>query len=324
MNVSDLGEFGLIQRIARNVSRDPRALAGIGEDCAALPTDDPERCLLFTTDPVLEGVHFESSALPYQIGWKAMARNLSDIAACGGKPKWAVVSAGLRADMSADFVDELYRGMNAAATQFGAHLVGGDTTKVAGAFFLAVSMIGEVERRHLKLRSMARPGDSILVTGTLGGSIAGKHLEFTPRVREARWLVENFPINAMIDLSDGLAGDLFHILEQSSVGARIVAPRVPISEAARHLECEGDQEHSSFDMALYDGEDFELLFTIPAGHVDRLLADWPKQFDVPLRTVGAITAGAGKFILVNPQGEEEPLAPRGHDHFRKRERGDRR
>lgn len=316
--VSDLGEFGLIQRIARNVSRDPRALAGIGDDCAVLPTENPDRFLLFTTDPVLEGVHFDAKATPYQIGWKAIARNLSDIAACGGRPKWALVSAGLRADMKAEFVDELYRGMNTAATQFGAHVVGGDTTHVTGPFFLAASMVGEVERAHLKLRSAARAGDSILVTGTLGGTIAGKHLEFTPRVRESRWLVEHFPVNAMIDISDGLAGDLHHILEQSGVGARIVAPRIPISEAARHLECEGDIERSSLDMALYDGEDFELLFTIPSEHVEPLLADWQKQFSLPLRSIGAITAESGALILVDPHGEEERLSPRAYDHFRKR------
>jgi thiamine-monophosphate kinase len=317
--ISDLGEFGLIQRLARTVSRDPRALAGIGDDCAVLPTDDPERLLLFTTDPVLQGVHFDNRATPYQIGWKAMARNLSDIAACGGRPAWAVVSAGLRPDMTAEFVDELYRGMNTAATQFGAHIVGGDTTHVTNGFFLAVSMLGEVERAHLKLRSGARAGDSILVTGTLGGSIAGKHLEFTPRVREARWLVEHYPVNAMIDLSDGLASDLGHVLEQSSVGAHVVAPRIPISEAARHLECEGEQEHSSLDMALHDGEDFELLFTIPSRHVDALLADWQKQFQLSLRAIGAITADTGKLVLVDANGEEESLSPRGYDHFRKRQ-----
>lgn len=315
--VSDLGEFGLIERIARNVSRDPRALAGIGEDCAVLPTEDPERLLLFTTDPVLEGVHFDSRATPYQIGWKAVARNLSDIAACGGAPRWALVSAGLRTDMKVDFVDELYRGMNAAATQFGAHIVGGDTTRVSDGFFLAVSMVGEVARKHLKLRSGARAGDSILVTGALGGSIAGKHLEFTPRVREARWLVERYPVQAMIDISDGLVVDLHHILEQSSVGARIVAPRIPISEAARYLECDGDQERAALDMALYDGEDFELLFTIPSEHVDGLLADWEKQFQLPLKSIGAITAESGQLILVSPFGEEEALSRRGYDHFRK-------
>jgi thiamine-monophosphate kinase len=318
--VSDLGEFGLIERIARSVARDPRALAGIGDDCAVLPTEDPERLWLFTTDPVLEGVHFDAKATPYQIGWKAMARNLSDIAACGGRPRWALVSAGLRGDMSADFVDELYRGLNTAATHFGAHIVGGDTTHVRDGFFLAVSMLGEVERKHLKLRSAARPGDSILVTGALGGSIAGKHLEFTPRVREAHWLVEHFPVHAMIDISDGLAADLHHVLEQSSVGARIVAPRIPVSEAARHLECEGDRERSSLDMAVYDGEDFELLFTIPPGHVERLLADWQQQFKLPLRAIGAITAEPGRLILVDAHGEEETLSPHGYDHFRTRPR----
>lgn len=316
--ISDLGEFGLIQRIARNVSRDPDVHAGIGDDCAVLPTGNPDRLLLLTTDPVIEGTHFDQKATPYQIGWKAMARNLSDIAACGGQPKWAVVSAGLRADMTTEFVDELYRGMNAAAMQFGTHIVGGDTTRVTGQFFLAVTMLGEVERKFLKLRSTARPGDSILVTGALGGSILSKHLEFTPRVREARWLAEHFPVNAMIDLSDGLAGDLFHILEQSGVGARIVAPRIPISEAARHLECEGEREHSSLDMALFDGEDFELLFTIPSDHVESLLAEWPKHFPLPLRSIGAINGESMRLVLVDERGEEEPLSPKGYDHFRKR------
>jgi thiamine-monophosphate kinase len=317
--ISDLGEFGLIQRIARNISRAAGLPAGIGDDCAVLPTENPERFLLLTTDPVIEGAHFDANATPYQVGWKAMARNLSDIAACGGQAKWAVVCAGLRAEMTTEFVDELYRGMNAAATQFGAHIVGGDTTRVTDKFFLAVTMLGEVEKKCLKLRTAARPGDSILVTGTLGGSIAGKHLEFTPRMREARWLVEHFPIHAMIDLSDGLAGDLFHILEQSGVGARIVTPRIPISEVARHLESEGEQEHSSLDMALFDGEDFELLFTIPPPQVEELLAEWPKHFQLPLKSIGAITEGAARLVLVDEHGEEQNLQPKGYDHFRKRQ-----
>lgn len=314
--LSDLGELGLIQRIAQNLTRDPKVVAGIGDDCAVLPTENPDRLLLYTSDPVLEGVHFDADATPYQIGWKAMGRNLSDIAACGGVPKWAIVSAGLRGDMTTEFVDDLYRGMNDAATKFGAHIVGGDSTHVTNGFFLSVSMVGEVERKHLKLRSAARAGDTILVTGALGGSIAGKHLEFTPRVAEARWLVEHFPVNAMLDISDGLASDLIHILEQSGVGARIVAPRIPIAEAAHRLECEGDVERSSLDMALYDGEDFELLFTIPCTHVDDLLNQWGEKFSLPLKSIGAVTSEPNRLILVNPNGEEETLSPRGYDHFR--------
>jgi len=212
ITVRDIGEFGLIRKLQKIIesNRPSRSsvVVGIGDDCAVLRSGDPGKLLLYTCDPVVEGVHYLAQTPPRQIGWKAMARNLSDIAAMGGLPRWAVVSIGLRPATPVKYVERIYDGLRAAAGKFGCQIVGGDIAHVRREQFVVVALLGEVEKSKLTLRSGAKIGDSVLVTGTLGGSLHGKHLKFTPRVAEARWLAQNFPIHAMIDLSDGLYGDL--------------------------------------------------------------------------------------------------------------------
>ena len=241
--VGDIGEFGLIKKLCASI---PHA----GDDCAVLPSADPKKVLLYTCDPVVEGVHFLPSTPPRRVGWKAMARNLSDIAAMGGLPRWAVVSIGLRPNTSVRWVEELYAGLRSGAGKFNCRIVGGDTTRVKHEQFIAVALIGEVEKSRVALRSGARVGDSIFVTGTLGGSLRGKHLTFTPRIAEARWLVSHFPVHAMIDLSDGLSSDLQRLVEVSKpgIGFEAFAAEVPISRAAR----------GNLQAALNDGEDFRV------------------------------------------------------------------
>ena len=283
--IRDIGEFGLIAQIRRQLRS-----RHIGDDCAVLPGTTAGRRLLYTCDPVVEGVHFLPTTPARQVGWKAMARNLSDIAAMSGQPRWAVVSLGLRADTSARYVRELYTGMTAVARRFGCEIVGGDTTHVRREQFVVVTLIGEVERNRLVLRSGAKPGDTVFVTGKLGGSRAGKHLRFIPRIREARWLTQHFRIHAMMDISDGLASDLQRLVESSHVGFDICSRQVPRTGSLR--------------AALTDGEDFELLFTVSLRTAGKLR----KKF----YEIGRVIAKP--VVLLDGQ----QLTKKGYDHFPQR------
>ena len=262
VTIQDVGEFGLIAKLSRRI---PLA----GDDCAVLPGG-----LLLTCDPVVEGAHFEPATPPYRVGWKAMARNLSDIAAMGGRPRWAVVSLGLRRTTTVRYVTELYRGMHAVARKFGCEIVGGDTTHVAREQFVVVTLVGAANRPVL--RRSAQIADSVLVTGTLGGSLAGKHLTFTPRVAEARWLTRHFKINAMIDISDGLSSDLQHLV-RPGLGIEIDSAEIPVTRGA------------TLAGALGDGEDFELLFTVDPRAVTALRTKWP--FAAKLSVIGRVVRG---------------------------------
>jgi len=272
-----------------------------------LRSADPNKFLLYTCDPVVENIHYLAKTPPHQIGWKAMARNLSDIAAMGGLPRWAVVSLGLRPSTPVQYIDRIYDGLCAAAGKFGCQIVGGDTTHVKREQFVVVTLLGEVEKSRLTLRSGAKIGDAVLVTGTLGGSSRRKHLTFTPRVTEARWLVGNFPIHAMIDVSDGLSSDVQRLVEacQNRLGFEIFATDVPIAPAA----------HGNLDAALNDGEDFELLFTINPRVVTALRKSWRRKFKLPLTEIGRVTGSSGGVFLIAADGHKLRVRPRGYDHF---------
>lgn len=309
--VRDVGEFGLIRRLERLVSRQGAAtkglVAGIGDDCAVLDGGRRGWRWLVTCDPVVEGSHYAPGTLPRWIGWKAMARNLSDIAAMGGVPRWAVVSIGIRKSTPVREVEAIYRGLTAAADRFGCRIVGGDTTHVEHEPFVVVTMWGEVEARRLTLRSGAMPGDAVYVTGRLGGSLRGKHLRFVPRVGEARWLVSHFPVRAMMDVSDGLSSDLRRLIEagKGRIGFDIEAANIPVAPAA----------HGDVNAALSDGEDFELLFAVAPGQADRLERKWRQRFTLPLTRIGCVTGDAGKVVLVEKNGRRRLLRSGGYDHF---------
>lgn len=292
--VRDIGEFGLIARL-RNllVTKDRSVAVNIGDDCAVLRSGVKGKYLLLTCDPVVEGVHYRPGTPPDRVGWKAMARNLSDIAAMGGLPRWAVVSIGLRPDTPVRNVEQLYAGLRAAAGLFGCAIVGGDTTHVAREPFVVVTLVGEVERRRLVCRSGARAGDAVFVTGKLGGSIRGKHLRFIPRIHEARWLTQHFRIHAMMDVSDGLASDLQRLVDAGAVGFDVVSRAVP--------------RNGSLRAALTDGEDFELLFAVDARDAEALKRRWP--FRLPLTEIGR--AIRRRMVLL----DGAPLTVRGYDHF---------
>src|SRR3989338_7089247 len=253
MRLKDIGEIGLIKRLDRKTHLDKSVIKGIGDDAAVIRWRR-DKYLLFTCDMLIEDVHFKlKRAAPSQIGWKAIARNISDIAAMGGVPRYALISIGLAPNTSVGFLDELYSGIRKCAKIFKVNIVGGDTGR-SKKLVIDVSLIGKVEKRSVVTRSGAKIGDIILVTGSIGGSGKGKHLNFMPRLKEARRLVKNF----MIDVSDGLALDLWRILYASRVGARISKDAVPIS-----------READSFEKAISEGEDFELLFTMNPKETER-------------------------------------------------------
>jgi thiamine-monophosphate kinase len=307
-----MNELELIARLTRSLPANAAVVAGAGDDCAVLDCGQPGRYLLFKTDAVVEGVHFTSKARPEQIGHKALGRCLSDVAAMAGRPLAALVTAALPDDFSPDFVERIYSGINGLAQRHGVAIAGGETTRNPERLLLSIAMVGEVARGKCLLRGGAKAGDALMVTGELGGSQAGKHLEFEPRLAEAQWLAEHFPIHAMIDVSDGLAGDLGHILRSSGVGAELLARAIPVSRAAK-LQARA-QSKPPLLAALGDGEDFELLFTVGSGHAVALLDGWKKQFPkLRLSCIGRITAEGG--LKLRDKRGLHPLETHGYVHF---------
>jgi thiamine-monophosphate kinase len=307
-------EFDLINLITRSLPTNPSVVAGAGDDCAVLDLDLRDRWLLFKTDAVVEGIHFAAGARPEHIGHKALGRCLSDIAAMAGTPSAAVVTIALPRTFDPKFVEAIYDGMNALARRHDVAVVGGETTTNPERLLLSVAVLGWVARGKSVLRSGAKAGDAIFVTGELGGSLAGKHLEFEPRLAEARWLAQHFPVHAMLDVSDGLAGDLRHILKASSVGAELLSSAIPISREARSAAKAESSTKPPLLAALTDGEDFELLFTLPASKAVPLLDGWKKEFPgLALSCIGKITAGQG--ITLRDKNGARPLTAHGYEHF---------
>jgi thiamine-monophosphate kinase len=283
MKISQLGEFGLIEALKKYAPVSKEIIKGIGDDAAVLPFSKNEY-LLLTTDMLVEDVHFTRRMPPQAIGHKALACNISDIAAMGGRPTFAVISIGVPKDLSVRFIEDIYKGIQRVAKEFNVSIVGGDTIKT-DKIVINVALLGLVEKKNLITRDGARPKDWIFVTGPLGGSFkSGRHLNFTPRLSQARFLVEKFKPNAMMDISDGLAGDLNHILKASKVGASLDLDSIPKNKGV------------SLSQALNDGEDFELLFTLSPIKA-RSLMDWQaKQKSFYFYPIGTITANVKEKI----------------------------
>ncbi|HTY46003.1 MAG TPA: thiamine-phosphate kinase [Patescibacteria group bacterium] len=298
MKIEKIGEFGLIKRLSRFIKNDASVIRGPGDDCAVVAYDKT-RYMLLTCDMLVEGVDFTARQNPELIGRKALAVSLSDIAACSGVPRYALVSLGLPAAVSVEKIEKIWRGMNRLARAFGLNIVGGDMSKAA-ALTIDVSMLGLVEKKRLVTRGRARAGDIIFVSGPLGGSIRGKHLRFIPRLKEARFLTAHFTVHAMIDISDGLAQDLWHILEASKVGAVLYEKMIPQS---RQCLCLKD--------ALSGGEDFELLFTVPPKDALKLLSKGQGKY----YPIGFITGKDLGFRLAGANGRETDIKPEGYRHF---------
>ena len=309
-----MNEFELISRLTRSLPTNKSVVVGAGDDCAVLDLGLPDRLLLFKTDAVVEGVHFTSTTPPEKIGRKALARCLSDIAAMAGTPIAALVTLALPATFVPDFVESIYAGISALARRHEVAIVGGETTVNPQGTLISVALLGSMPRGKGVLRSGAEVGDAIFVTGELGASLAGKHLDFEPRLAEARWLAQHFGLHAMLDISDGLAGDLRHILKASRVGAELLASAIPISREARRAAKAESGAKTPLLAALTDGEDFELLFTVASREAVPLLDAWKKEFPkLALSCIGKITASEG--ITIRDKEGVRPFTAHGYAHF---------
>ncbi len=315
-----IGEFELIDWIRRQEpdrSVDSWTRVGIGDDCAILGVGEGSGAgadLLVTTDMLMDGRHFRlDTDGPRAVGYKAMAVNLSDIAAMAGIPRAAVVAVALPRSNAVDIARGLHSGMRELADRMSVDLVGGDTNAWDGPLVLTITVLGQATVRGPVRRSGARPGDVILVTGPLGGSLAaGRHLRPEPRIHEALALHRAADIHAMIDLSDGLSSDLPHILDESGgLGAILDAPSIPIHPDA-HEQARRD-DASAFDHALNDGEDFELCLTVAPDLAEKLLAHPPAP--ARLYRIGEIVEAPG-LLLQTPDGRLSPVIPGGFDHLR--------
>jgi thiamine-monophosphate kinase len=310
--VGDLGENRLIDRLRNVVPGRADVRVGMGDDCAVVRSGPRSPFdLLLKSDPVIEGVHFTPQASPRAVGHKAIGRVLSDVAAMGGEPLWALIDLVAPAGVEVDRIEEIYRGAAHLAKRCGLAIVGGDTSR-GPTLELHVFAVGRVARGKAVLRSGARVGDAVYVTGTLGGSGAGRHLSFTPRLAEGQWLAKGGWATSMMDVSDGVATDLPRLLAASGVGARLEAKRVPVSPAARRLR----DRRTPLEHALGDGEDFELLFTVPARRTDAFESAWRRRFRVRCSRIGIVTRGRG-IGLVDGRGATVRLAVEGYEHFRK-------
>jgi thiamine-monophosphate kinase len=311
-----ISEFGLINwirdRERATASRSPWTTLGIGDDCAILDVG-PRSSLLVTTDMLMDGRHFRVKDVgPERVGYKALAVNLSDIAAMAGVPRAAVVAVALPQYAAAEIARGIHAGMAPLAERFGVDLIGGDTNSWNGPLVISVTLIGETTPLGAVCRSGAKAGDAILVTGALGGSLhADRHLRVEPRIAEALALHQSAPLHAMIDISDGLSSDLSHILVESGrLGAVLDETAIPIHADAHEMSrIDGV---SPLAHALHDGEDFELCVVMPAADAARLLAESPAP--VKLFRIGEITAAPG-LKLRSVGGGLQPISPRGFDHF---------
>jgi len=299
MRVKKLGEFGLIDLLSKRLKHSAEVMQGIGDDCAILPFDR-KSFLLLTCDMLVEGIDFTLGDKPYLVGSKSIGCCLSDIAACAGLPRYAQISLGLSPNMSISRVKQLYQGIIFQAKKFKVKIVGGDISQ-SDKLIIDVSLLGMVERKNLTKRSGAKKGDIIFVSGKLGGSIYRHHLTFTPRIKEARYLVGNYKINSMIDISDGLIQDLGHILKQSDRGAIVYKDLIPLSADAH-----------SFNQALFMGEDFELLFTLAPRQAKRLISSRKNKQFFP---IGEIIDKAGGLVMLDKQARKMKLTSGGFKHF---------
>ena len=329
--LAKVGEFGLIKKIREQVKDlQAGAVVGIGDDAGGVEVE-PGKVVLFTTDTLVENVHFKWDYVSgYQIGWKTLAVNLSDIAAMGGVPTHCLVTLGIPKEVNLSLIDSIYQGLRALASLYNIGIIGGDIVS-SPTFFITVALLGEADKENILLRSGAKQGDFIYVTGDLGVSSAGlfclkekelnipiflreklqeRHLLPSPRVNEGRQIAEAKVASSMIDISDGLVLDLSHILEESGVGAKLWEEKIPVSKEVKKLAKEFNR--SFLDWGLYGGEDYELLFTCSS----RIsLEDIKNGLRFPVTKIGKIVKGPPEIILVGSVGKQRKIEPKGWNHF---------
>ncbi|MEM8679912.1 MAG: thiamine-phosphate kinase [Planctomycetota bacterium] len=305
-------ELDFLRWLDERLPRDPRAPLKLDDDAAQLLGLPPDRCVL-TSDLLAEGVHFSlPEATPARVGRKALAVNLSDLAAMAARPVAATVSILLPRGSANETARDCYEGLLALAEQYEVAIVGGDTNVWDGPLVISVTAIGEITGRGPLTRSAAQPGDAILVTGPLGGSREAGHLDFQPRVHEATDLHERYQLHAGMDISDGLLLDLSRMMAASGCGAELRLDQVPISDAAFRLACcVTNPRAAALEHALSDGEDFELLLTLPPQDAEQLVRD--PAVTLSCAIVGQVISEPGLWA-VDPKGQRRPLRPAGYEH----------
>ncbi len=309
-----MNEFELISLLTRDLPAHPSVVIGPGDDCAVIDLGIPDRFVVFKTDATAEGIHFQRDAAPEKVGHKALGRVLSDFAAMAARPTAVLVTLALPDGYDPAWAQGLYRGLQALAGRWDTAIVGGETTTNPERIFISISAIGTVDRQRVIGRTGSKPGDALFVSGELGGSLEGRHLEFEPRLEEAEWLATHFTVHAMIDLSDGLAGDVRHLLERGQIGAEIHSASIPISRVARLRARRGNGARSALLAALTDGEDFELLFTVAGRDAVPVLDQWKDRFPgVRLTCIGRITENPG-LRLRTAKGVRD-VEEHGFTHF---------
>lgn len=332
MKLKEIGEFGFIERFSPEFKHLLTSkLTGIGDDCAILPMNDEEE-LLVTTDILVEDVHFLRSAItPRQLGYKSVAVNLSDIAAMGGEPIGTFLSIAIPADVEVEYLDELMKGYHAISEKYGVPLLGGDTTKSLKHLAVNVCVLGKIAKGQARLRSMARPGDLVCVSGRLGDSAGGlqvllhqpekdadtdyllmRHHQPEPQLPEGKFLAESGAVHAMMDISDGIASDLKHILKASQQGAEVLLEQLPVSPVLKSV-CE-KQNWNVEDLAAGGGEDYELLFTVVPDKFDQLQTNFLTRFNKPIFAIGRITEGPAEIHWFR-NGKAVDFGKAGFNHF---------
>ena len=337
MNLKEIGEFGFIKKISRGcLIRPDTIVKGIGDDAAAFITE-PGYLTLITTDLLVERIHFLREAISgFDLGYKSLAVNLSDIAAMGGTAREAFVSIAIPEECQLDYLEQIYNGIKNLAAKFEVNVLGGDTTSSKIDLIINIVVQGIVSKEELLCRDAARPGDIIFSTGFLGDSRAGLHLILNkialdtqalksllkahrvpePHLREGRFLAQQQGVHAAIDTSDGLSSDLGHIVEESRVGARLFADKIPVSQELMDFCTRFDFD--PIEYALTGGEDYTLLCTITPESANQIANAFEKEFKRPLFQIGEITAEK-QLMLVYPDAKTKPITPTGWDHFRTKE-----
>ncbi len=332
MKITEIGEFEFIKRIAQKFKVLPENLIGIGDDCAVIECDK-DNCMLVTTDMLIEDVHFIKNKISaFDLGKKAVAVNISDIAAMGGKPHSAFISLGIPPETNVEWLDTFYNGMANILENYNLFLLGGDTTKSHEKLVINIGIIGYVEKRFLKLRSGARIGDAICVTGYLGDSGAGlklliqdkesydpdetylieRHNCPNPHVTEGVWLAQYAEVNSMMDISDGIDSDIKRIMEMSSCGAEIYLDKLPLSQSFVKI-CE-KYGWDKYELAATGGEDYCLLVTINSENYDIIANEFQKKFSNPLTKIGKVLDSKSSFSYYL-NNKKINLKSIGYDHF---------
>ena len=303
MKLSQLGEFGLIERISSHEAKRPDTLVGIGDDAAVISQKSKvksQNYTLVTTDALIENVHFKRAGLSFfKLGQKALAANISDIAAMGGWPTHALVTVGLPATLNVEQIEEFYRGLDHLAKKYQIDIIGGDTVSSPKELFISITLLGEVEKENLLLRSTAKPGDLICVTGKFGGPASENYSTRCQvpgtRCQVARAIAKAKLATAMIDSSDGLVRSVLEICKASKVGARLFEDCVPRAKGA------------TLDQALYGGEEYELVFTVPKTKI--------KKLKVKMIIVGEVMSSGFGVKLIDKHDKIKPLKSGGYEHF---------